>query len=379
MTLLDRYIARQFLGNIVLLFVFLFAVIVVIDFSLNFDEFTDVADQISNERGWAKGQVRETLLACVLVIDLWWPRLFQLFHYMLGIVLVGALGFTCAQMVRYHEFVAILAGGVSLHRVARPILGVALLMTVLQVVNAEVVLPHLAPLLTRDKNLAGRRGMGAQRQPLSADSSGRLFYAKRVDMDTGTIQGLWVWERDERGLMTRRITADHATWDGSGWRLQGGLAQDRSVSPQAGLLRNTPIDHVQTDLDPTTLRLRRFEGYSHNLSSAQIGELLARLREQPRPPVQRMDQLERVRAGRPATMAANLLALMVVLPFFVRREPSNMLVQGLKGTPVGLAAVLGTLVGVTAAVPGLPPAVGVFLPVVVLLPLAIAGMSGIKT
>ncbi|CAG1009973.1 hypothetical protein PHYC_03776 [Phycisphaerales bacterium] len=377
--LLDRYIARQYLANILVLFVFFFSVIIVIDFSLNFDEFVDIAERVARERRWEKSQLREALLAGTLVIDLWWPRLFQLFHYMLGVVLVGAMGFTCAQLVRHREFVALLSGGVSLHRIARPILVVAALMTGLQVVNAEVILPRLAPLLTRDKNEAGARGLGVTRQPLSADSAGRLFYAKTVDLDRGTIQGLWVWERDERGLMTRRITAERAAWDGSAWVLEEGSVALRADSSRPGAGRPETITRLETDLDPTALRLRRFEGYSNNLSTGQLTELLSRLRAQPMPPAQRIEQLERVRAGRPAVMIANLLTLLIALPFFVRREPTNMLVQSLKATPAALAALLGTLIGVTASMPGLPPSLGVFVPAMVLAPLAIAGMTSIKT
>lgn len=379
MTILDRYIARQFLSNIALLFVLLFSLVIVIDFSLNFDEFTDIAKKVADQREWDRSPVREFLLACVLVIDLWWPRLFLLFNYLLGIVLVGAMGFTCAQMVRHRELVAILAGGISLHRVARPVIVVALFMTCLQLANAEFVLPRIAPLLTRNKTDAGARGLGQARQPLAADASGRLFYARTVDLDKGEIQGLWVWERDARGLMTRRITAPAAHWDGLGWSLTNGVAESREDSASGQRVTTRSIARLETDLDPTALRLRRFEGYANHLSTPQLSQLLTRLRAQPRPPEQRIEQLERIRAGRPASMLSNLLMLVIVLPFFVRREPTNMLTQSLKCAPAALAAVSATLVATTASIPGLPPSVSVFIPACILIPLAIASFSGIKT
>ena len=67
MRTLDLYIARQFLANIALLLVFLFCVIIVIDFSLNFDEFVEIATRIARERGWEASRVREGLLAFALV------------------------------------------------------------------------------------------------------------------------------------------------------------------------------------------------------------------------------------------------------------------------------------------------------------------------
>jgi len=378
MSLLDRYIARQFIANIAMLFVALFAIILIIDFSLQFDEYTEIASRLAREWKWPRSELRESGLAVVLVLDLWWPRFFQLFTFMQGLVMVGAMGFTAAQMVRHREFVAMLAGGISLHRIARPILIVALAFTVLQALNHEVLLPRLAPLLTREKKEAGTRQLGVTRQPLCADSSGRLFYARAFNLDLETLEDVRVWERDERGLMTRRITAARAAWDGRGWVLEDGAAETRQTGTDARR-EVLPIGRIDTDLDPTALKLRRFEGFAANLSTPQLTELIHRFQAQPRPPEARIAKLERLRYGRFAVMLCNILGLLICMPFFVRREPANMVVQSLYCAPVAVASVLGGAIGATASVPGLPPQVSVFLPVMVLVPLAIASVTSVKT
>ena len=377
MTLIDRHIARHYLANIATLFLFLFAVVVVVDFSLNFDEYAESAAKLAGaEASWA----RQAWLSVWLVADLWWPRLFQLYNYLLGIVLVGAMGFTCAQMVKGREFVALLAGGQSLHRIARPIVLVALALTTLQALNRELLIPRLAPLLTREKNEAGSRSLGVTRQPLCADSMGRLFYARSVDLDAGTIDGLWVWERDADGLMERRITAPKARWDGKAWVLERGQAEVRQPGDSGRTAtRAEPVLTLETDLDPTALRLRRFEGYSNNLSTAQIGELIGRVSNAATPPRARIDRLERIRFGRVAGLLGTMLTLLLCLPFFMRREPANMLRQSLAAAPVTLLAFVATLLGTTAAVPGLPPQLSVFIPVMILIPLAIAAVTSVKT
>ena len=58
MSLLDRYIARQYVINIVVLFVLLFAVIIGVDFSLNFDEYVKVADRLNSVAGNQPSAVR---------------------------------------------------------------------------------------------------------------------------------------------------------------------------------------------------------------------------------------------------------------------------------------------------------------------------------
>ncbi|MCB1282212.1 MAG: LptF/LptG family permease, partial [Salinibacterium sp.] len=163
MTLLDRYIARQYLFNTLLLLVILGGFVVTIDVSLNINRFGRQAAELASQQhaGGDPSDLRVATLTVFLIADLWWPRLLQLFNFMLGLVLVGAMGFTCAQLVRHRELVAVLAGGQSLIRLSRPIFIVAIGLTLVQVVNQEVMLPRIAPLLTRDPGEAGRHRLGA--------------------------------------------------------------------------------------------------------------------------------------------------------------------------------------------------------------------------
>ena len=158
MTTLDRSIARQFLFNTCALLVLLFSFVVAVDVSLNIDRFLRAAERMLE--GEQPSGVRKLLVAALLVADLWWPKLLQLFSYMVGLALVGAMGFTLTQMVRHRELVAALAGGISLRRLARPLLVVSAVMIGLKVVDQEFVPsdPRIAPLLTRDHGDAGSRG-----------------------------------------------------------------------------------------------------------------------------------------------------------------------------------------------------------------------------
>jgi lipopolysaccharide export system permease protein len=378
MSLLDRYIARQYLTNIIALFVLLFAIIIVVDFSLQFDEYVKIAGSMHRAAGQPDTPLNNGATALYLVFDLWWPRLFLLYNFLMGLVLVGAMGFTCAQLNRHREFVAILAGGLSLHRVAKPIILVALGLSTLGAINREFIIPRLAPLLTREKGEAGQRAMGITRQPLCADASGRLFYAKSVNLDSGTIDGLWVWERDPDGLMTRRITADRANFVDGHWQLVNGQAESRQTSSSTTRTYE-PVATLDTDLDPTALRLRRFEGYTNNLSTIQLTELLDNYEAQPQPVEARIERIDRIRFGRFASLISNVLILLLCMPFYLRREPGNLLVQSLMAAPVTMVSFLGAVVGTSAAIPGLPPQLSVFVPVMVLIPLAIAAITSIRT
>lgn len=369
MTLLDRYIARLYLLNVVILLAILSSFVVTIDMSVNFNRLVGRADELLRENGAADPSlVRRGVTTILLVADLWWPRLLQLFNFTLGLVLVGAMGFTFSQLVRGREFVAMLASGISLHRAGRPVLYCALVLTAVQAFNQEKLVPQVASLLTRDHGDAGKRDLGTSDLPLMSDSQGRLFYAKVFDADRGMITDLLVIERDAGGLATRRITARSALWSDGGWNLIGGS------DVTAG--SNAQIDRIVTDLDPLTIKMRRFSGFSQSLSFAQITQLL----EQTSPAdISGRDRLERFRWGRFAIMIANFMALIVSMQFFLRREPSNMLLQALKCAPVAVVTLMGGVLGATAEIPGIPPQLGVLLPVLILTPVAIASASMIKT
>lgn len=407
MTTLDRHIARSYLVNTALLLAILFLFVVAVDVSINFDEYTRAAgESLRASRDlppptWFKTMV----FASGLILDLWWPRLIQLGVYILGLVSIAAAGFTLTQMVRHRELVAMLASGISLWRAARPILACAAFLALGQLAVQEFVLPRIAPLLTRDAQQAGRRTLGASRLRLTPDAQGRVFHAASFDADAGVLTDLCVIERDAAGQATRSITADRAVWvagsagsggakgnqgggnggggvgeggaggGGGAWVLERGFA--RSFSDQGGL--PAAVDRIQTNLDPMTLKIRRFAGFRNSLSFSQVSQMLRRPELLADPSRARIDELERIRFGRFGVVGCNLLGLIMCLPLFLRREPIPMMLPAVKATPIAMLALLGGVLGTTLAIPALPPELGVFLPALALLPLAIASATSIKT
>jgi hypothetical protein len=73
------------------------------------------------------------------------------------------------------------------------------------------------------------------------------------------------------------------------------------------------------------------------------------------------------------------LSLIVSMPFFLMREPKNMVLQSLKSAPVGIVSLLGGVLGAATPISGVPPGLAVFLPVAILVPVAIAAMMSMKT
>jgi len=341
MNLLDRHIARRYLVNVAALLAAMFAFVVVVDLFLKFDEYTK-----------SPSALRRTALTGLAVIDLWGPRLLQLFNYLAGLSLVAGMGFTCASLVRHRELVAALASGVSLHRLIRPIFLSALGVTVVQGLNQEFAIPRVAHLLTRDVDDVSRRQIEPFRVQLLEDGQGRLFYARRFDPEAGVLQDVRIWERDESGRLTRRLRAASAVWTGDAWRLEQGRAErpGQGGAGQSG----------------------------QNLSWRRIAEALSQKEVVPIDQRTR-DRLNRVRFGRVSLMISNLLVVLIAVPFFLTRLPMSMVRQSLKCAPLAGFGMIGAVLGVSAPLPGLPVAAAVFFPPMVLTPLAIASLCSMKT
>jgi lipopolysaccharide export system permease protein len=387
MLTLDRYIARQYLVNVAALLVLLNAFVVITSVSLNFDEFLEAARKgtAGGEGGGVSGGtgLRTLLSAVLLVVDIWAPRLVQLFTFLNGFVLVGAMGFTFAQLVRHRELVAMLAGGVSLMRAARPVAVVAGLMLGAQVLVQELVVPPLAPLLARSDRDAGKRDFSSFGVNLLPDGQGRVLLAKSFDPAQRSIENLYVLERDGQGRGVRRITAQRAVWDEGGklWRLTGGEARWLRVPgegitvAQRGLVE--PVATLGATVDPATLLSQQYRAFSQTMPSGKLIEAAGLPGLQP----DVREQLLRVLWGRLSGLCSIVLALAITLPFFLTREPKNMVAQSLKAAPVALGCLLGGVLGAAAPIPSelLPVGLGAFLPVLVMLPLAVAQLTSVRT
>lgn len=407
MSTLSRYIARLFLINALVLLLILSLLVMFADICTRFDEYTlwgrALAKAASGSEPRGLGGSLQTLwYGAGLLIDVWVPRLLVITIYMLGPVLIGAMGFTCAHLAKHRELVAVLAGGQSLWRVARPMLVCAGLMIAGTLLMRETVIPGVAVLLPRaERDVArtrivamgsaveARAAAAARTRDFVLDGQGRLIYVRDFDLTSGVAKGLVVIERDGDGLMTRRTTADIATWNGSAWVLENGKSIRRpsmkdatTAQVQAG--QRVAIEQVATlvtDVDPTVLKLRRYESLASHLSTRQLSQVIDRYRTQQTAPqiAKRVQSLERTRLARFASAVCIALTVLTCLPFFLRKEPANMLKQTLLCAPVAAGGLVAAMLGVMFAIPGLPVWLSVCVPVAMLIPGAIAAASSVRS
>ena len=375
MGIVDRHIASRFLANFALIFAVMFLFGVAIQTILNLDTYREAAGAAVREGRF--GSLWTALP--IAFVDFNAPRVFQFYAYLLGLGCVAAAGFTLVQMVRTRELVALLAAGVSLWRVALSIGVVAVFLNLLQLVNGEIVLPRLATRLARDESTILQAAANEFPVRLMQDGTGKLLLARRFDPSADVLDGVVVIERDERGAAVRRVEATRATWDDArtGWNLEQGIATGRGApsegaEPGARIDRSEQADFVATDISPDAIRARYFRGFAQLLSAQKIGELAAE------GGISQSDATRLV-GQRFAGACVNLLMLLIVLPFFLVREPQKMLRPSVICAAVAVPGLLGSFFLMTVEVPPLPSAVGVFLPVALLLPIAAARIGGLRT
>ncbi len=374
MMLIDRYIIKRFLINFVILFLLLFVFAISIDLILQLDRFIRVARETAAN---PESGLSVTVEFIGIVINFHGPRLFQFYAYLHGLIAVGAMGFTGASMLRgpkeTRELTALIASGMSLQRLAAPLLVAAFGLNVVQVLNSELVVPALAPLLVRQHDEIGKKSLSAFEIPFATDGAGTLFQSPSFDLDEQTLRFPTILERDEKGLTRTRVAADTAVWDeaAGGWRLENATVM-RRIPPRpgaapgdvAGMTSVAPIDLYETDLSPDVLAMKHFRQYASMLSLAQIEEMIDT------PGVVDVAALARFKYARIASVLVNLLVLAIAIPFFLRRAPANMLQQSLLCAASTLPMMLLAVIVITVPIADIPPAASVFIPVIVLFPIA---------
>jgi len=313
-TILDRYLLRSLLINYLIGLGIMLSLYVVLDMFVNMDEFT--------EEGYALPVVVRN------IVSYYWPNLFLYFSQLCGSITLFACMATIARMRKLNEMTAILASGLSLYRVAIPIIAFGVATTALQVLDTEWAVPGVAHKLARDHDdVDGTRAFEVLflRDHDDALLSARQFHPRRRDL-----QGLLVLTRDQSGAIRQTLEADYATWipprvpglQGR-WRLERGREVTRTyrdygdIGPREEKIVTYP-KYYKSDLTPEAIQLRQATGWIRFLSLDQLSEM----EEQGGP---RRTAVMQTRHARIAAPFVNIVLVLLGLPFFLNRSPATVL------------------------------------------------------
>lgn len=250
--LLDRYVARQFLGTFVVLVLGLPLLFIITDITDNLDRY------IARGLPW-----RAVTLSYLYQIPL-----FVLYAFPIA-ALVGTV-FTIGNMTRHQEISAAKAGGVSFYRLIRPIVMLGVVLSA-----AALGLGELVP----ETNRLRAEVLGERQTATSTRSNfvfqteeGPVLSVRRLDPEAAQMTGVVVEREANDTLPALHQTADRAQWTPEeGWRLENGylrLIDDSGgeytfsfASSRLPTLRETPEELLAEPKEPDQMRYREMSRF----------------------------------------------------------------------------------------------------------------------
>lgn len=206
--ILDRYILREFLKTLLLVLISVAALAIIVDYT-----------QIS-------GDIQENKIAFHTVFAYYRFSLFQIINWTLPISVLVSTLITFGIFSKNNEVTAFKSGGISLYRVALPVLALAVLMSALSYFMADYILPYSNQRMEQLHNKIKGKG------PVAVQTQQKLWFLGKgryiinflsYDRTSKQLSQVQVFELHPTLFrLARRVYADRARWDGQGWVFENG-------------------------------------------------------------------------------------------------------------------------------------------------------------
>ncbi len=228
MRILDRQRYWAYLKAYVICFVALVGLYVVVDAFSNLDEFAEVTG--------------DTLPLLAHMGRYYLVRLSLFYDRLCGVIGMMAAIFTVTWMQRDNELLAMLAAGISAHRVIRPVLVSAVLVSGLAVFNQEYVIPRVAGELQLPPDDDGKRELKVYSRP---DINEIMIHGVHGYRTMQTIEPFDATLPDSRFDMLMNLEAKEARYIPpqavrsplrGGWLLRGARISPPGAEPDGTLL-----------------------------------------------------------------------------------------------------------------------------------------------
>jgi lipopolysaccharide export system permease protein len=202
MKIVDRYLINEYLGNLLFITLSLISLFLIIDFFEKFRMF------LSNHATF--GQMGSYFFF----------RLPMIISQILPAAILLASLVTCGYLSRHSEITAMKANGISLYRIALPILTIAVLISLLIFFLSEWVTPY-----TNDRaenirlvEVQKRRSMGSFKQDQIWYRGQKGIYNFRLfEAQTNTLHGITIHYLDREMKLVMRLDAERGEWKEGRW------------------------------------------------------------------------------------------------------------------------------------------------------------------
>jgi LPS export ABC transporter permease LptG/LPS export ABC transporter permease LptF len=240
--ILDRYVLREFLKILALVLISTAALIVIIDYT-----------EITND-------LRENHIPFSVALAYYSFFLFQVINWTLPISVLVSTLVTFGMLSKNNEITAFKSNGVSLYRVAIPIVGVAVIIAMLSYLLVDFVLPY-----SNQKYEELHNRIKGKKHVTSASNQQKQWYLGRghyilnflsYDRSTQELSQVQVFEFDPSEFkLVRRVYAQTARYDGARWVFQNGWIRsfsDDNSSSYTPILRPIALQYGEKPDDFAT-------------------------------------------------------------------------------------------------------------------------------
>jgi lipopolysaccharide export system permease protein len=186
---------------------------------------------------------------------------------------------TLGLLSRNSEIIAMRSCGVSLPRISMPLLVLGLLVSLLLLVNAELIVPRSFERMERIERVDIKKlGVNAvfKRNNIWFRSESKILQAKFFDPQSKTLRGVIVWSMDPSMNPLSRIDAESAEFRDDHWTLRNAEVKDfskgrgfaRQKVPALDISLNLKVEDLRVlGNNADNLSYRKLKEYAENLQS----------------------------------------------------------------------------------------------------------------
>jgi lipopolysaccharide export system permease protein len=259
--ILDRYLVREYLVLMGIGLAVAATLFVVIDLLQTLDRFI---------------RIKPPLL---YVFEHFLYRVPAALHDGLPVVTLVATIFLFLALARYHELTAMKAAGMSLYRVAAPVLLLAVLVALASGLFQELVLPRLNELGDEVDNVKIRgnlpRHLQSRERLWLRTGDTRFYRVELLNPAANDMYGVTVLEMDQHTFRLKsRLDARRAHWTPDGWELNDGAF--REFGPN-GEVQTVPFVMTALDLQDEIDAFTKVQKQTGAMSYRELRDYIARL------------------------------------------------------------------------------------------------------
>ena len=224
MTLLSRYIFKEFISLVVVVLVGILCVYLCV-------EFLQKADKLIKQHATFSQAMRYFLYSMPIMITMSLPMA----------SLIAAL-LSLGNLSRHNEIIAMRAGGVSLFTIIAPLLAGGLLISLFGFLNNEIIMPACTSRANQIRNVEIEKKqmqvMFQQSRLWLRGPENSIVNIEIVSPNRNEMLGLHVYKLNPDYSVRERITAGSLLWENGAWKLKN----SRTITVQGDTVRSRVSD-----------------------------------------------------------------------------------------------------------------------------------------